>query len=68
MKVYILIKDEIGDRFIFGVYTSYDLAKAVGDWEIEKAQDWIDSMHSVNESVGNWVPRFYIEESDLISD
>lgn len=71
MKVYVLIKDETdynGDRSIFGVYTSYDSAKKIGDWETEKAQDWINSMRAVNEHVGNWVPNFYIEESDLISD
>ena len=54
MKVYVLIKDETdynGERTVFGVYTSYDSAKTIGDWETEKTQDWIDSMRSVNEPV-----------------
>ena len=70
MKVYVLIKDETdynGDRGVFGVYPTYDAAKAIGDWEIEKAQDWINSMHESGDNVGNWVPRFYIEETVFYS-
>lgn len=68
MKVFVLIKDETdynGDRDVFGVYHTYDEAKAVGDWEREKAQDWINSMRAVGENVGDWVPSFHVEESEL---
>lgn len=68
MKVYVLIKDETnynGDRDVFGVYETYDAAKAVGDWECEKVQDWVNSMRELNENVGNWVPQFYIEETEF---
>lgn len=69
MKVFVLIKDETdynGDRGVFGVYETYDAAKVAGDWETEKAQDWIDSMCETGENVvRNWVPRFYIEESEF---
>lgn len=68
MKVYVLIKDETdynGDRTVFGVYQSHDYAKSVGDWEIEKAQDWINSMRETGDNVGDWVPRFYIEETEF---
>ena len=67
MKVYVLIRDETdynGDRDVFGVYSTYDAAKASGDWEREKAQDWVNSMREVNENVGDWVPQFYIEETE----
>ncbi len=70
MKVYVLIKDETdynGERSVFGVYQSHNRAKSVSDWEIEKAQDWINSMRETGDSVGNWVPRFYIEETEFHS-
>lgn len=70
MKVYVLVKDETdynGERSVFGVYQSHDHAKSVGDWEIEKAQDWINSMRESGDNVGNWVPRFYIEETEFHS-
>ena len=68
MKVFVLIKDETdynGDQVVFGVYETYDAAKAAGDWEREKSQDWIDSMRNVGENVGDWVPQFHIEESEF---
>lgn len=67
MKVYVLIRDETdynGERDVFGVYPTYEAAKAIGDWEIEKAQDWVDSMRETGENVGNWVPSFDIEETE----
>jgi hypothetical protein len=68
MKAYVLIKDETdygGDRDVFGVYETYDAAKAVGDWEREKAQDWVNSMRENGENVGDWVPSFNIEETEF---
>lgn len=68
MKVFVLIKDETnynGDRDVFGVYDTYDAAKAVGDWERQKAQDWVDSMREVGENVGDWVPSFHVEEAEF---
>lgn len=71
MKVFVLIRDETdynGDRTVFGVYPTYDAAKAIGDWETEKAQDWVDSMRAIGDKVvGDWVPRFYIEETEFHS-
>jgi hypothetical protein len=66
--VYVLIKDETdynGDRTVFGVYATYDAAKTVGDWEHQKAQDWVDTMRETGENVGDWVPQFYIEETEF---
>ena len=71
MKVYVLIRDETdynGERDVFGVYPTYDAAKVIGDWEREKAQDWVDSMRESGDNVGNWVPRFYIEETEFYND
>lgn len=71
MKVFVLIKDETdynGDRTVHGVYQTYDEAKAVGDWEINKAQDWIDTMRESGEVVYDWVPSFHVEESVLDLD
>lgn len=68
MKVYVLIKDETdynGDRSVFGVYPSYDAAKTVGDWETEKARDWVELMRENNVTVGDWVPSFYTEETEF---
>ena len=68
MKVYVLIKDETdynGDRQVFGVYPTCDAAKVIGDWEVEKAQDWVNSMREGGDNVGDWVPRFYIEETEF---
>ncbi len=65
MQVFILIKDETdynGDRTVFGVYSEEGAAQAAADWEVEKAKDWIQSMHENNESVSDWIPRFYIEK------
>jgi hypothetical protein len=68
MKVFVLIKDETdynGDRDVIGVYDTYAAAKAVGDWQREKAQDWVNSMREVGDNVGDWVPQFYIEETEF---
>lgn len=73
MKVYVLIKDEtdynggrrVFGRRVFGVYPTYDAAKVIGDWEVEKAQDWVNSMREGGDNVGDWVPRFYIEETEF---
>jgi hypothetical protein len=68
MKVFVLIKDETdynGEREVFGVYPAYDAAKAVGDWEAEKARDWVNTMREGGENVGDWVPSFYIEETEF---
>lgn len=68
MKCYVLIKDETdynGDRSVFGVYPSYDEAMMAGTWEIEKAQDWVNSMRETGDNVGDWVPRFYVEETEF---
>ena len=72
MKVYVLIRDETdynGDRNVFGVYPTYEAAKVIGDWETEKAQDWVDTMRETGDNiVGNWVPSFHIEETFFYSD
>lgn len=71
MKVYVLIRDETdynGDRDVFGVYPTYDAAKAIGDWEREKAQDWADAMCEAGENVGDWVPSFHIEETEFYNE
>lgn len=72
MKVYVLIRDETdynGERVVVGVYPTFDAAEIVGDWETEKAQDWVDSMRESGENiVGNWVPSFRIEETEFYSD
>lgn len=68
MKVYILIRDETdfnGQREVFGVYSTYEAAKIIGDRERERAQDWVDTMREVGENVGNWVPSFHIEEASF---
>lgn len=68
MKVYVLIKDETdynGERTVFGVYSTYELAKVTGDYEIEKARDWVNSMRDIGETVGDWIPSFYIEETEF---
>jgi hypothetical protein len=70
MKVYVLIKDETdynGDRSVFGVYSTYEAAKVIGDWETEKSQDWVDAMREIGDDIiGNWwVPSFHIEESEF---
>ncbi len=68
MKVYVLIRDETdynGERDVVGVYPTYDAAKAIGDWEREKQQDWVDSMRESGENVGNWVPSFHVEEAEF---
>ena len=68
MKVFVLIKDETdynGDRDVFGVYPTYDAAKAIGDWETEKAQDWTDAMREAGGTAGDWVPSFHIEETEF---
>ena len=53
---------------MFGVYDSYDAAKAVGDWEREKAQDWVNSMREAGDNVGDWIPQFHIEETEFYND
>jgi hypothetical protein len=66
MKVYVLIRDEDGDRDVFGVYPTYDSAKAIGDWEKEKAEDWVNSMRETGEQVvGDWIPSFHVEEAEF---
>ena len=68
MKVYVLIRDETdynGNRDVVGVYPTYDAAKAIGDWELEKQQDWVDSMRESGENVGNWIPSFHVEEAEF---
>ncbi len=67
-KVYVLIRDETdynGERSVVGVYPTFDAAEVVGSWETEKARDWINSMRENGENVGDWVPRFYIEETEF---
>ena len=72
MKVYVLIRDETdynGERVVVGVYPTFEAAEIVGDWETEKAQDWVDSMRETGENiVGNWVPSFRIEEVEFYND
>lgn len=71
MKVYVLICDATdynGERSVVGVYASHEAAQSKGNWETEKAQDWADSMRESGDNVGNWVPRFYIEETEFYND
>lgn len=63
MKVYVLIQEDTAE--LFGVYPTYDDAKAIGDWETQKAQDWVDSLRETGENVVGWVPNFYIEETEF---
>jgi hypothetical protein len=68
MKVYVLICDATdynGNRDVFGVYPTYDAAKAIGDWEREKQQDWVNSMRETGENVGDWVSSFHVEEVEF---
>jgi hypothetical protein len=53
---------------VFGVYPTYDAAKVIGNWEREKAQDWVNSMREAGENVGDWVPSFHIEETEFYND
>lgn len=68
-KVFIVVKDETdydGDREYPKVFTDQESAQVYCDWEKQKVQDWVDCMRDIGENVGNWVPDFYIEESELI--
>ena len=72
MKVYVLICDATdynGERSVVGVYASHEAAQSKGDWETEKAQDWVDSMRESGDNiVGNWVPSFHVEEAEFYND
>lgn len=71
MKVHVLICDATdynGERSVVGVYASHEAAQSKGNWETEKAQDWVDSMRESGDNVGNWVPVFSIEETEFYND
>jgi len=74
MRCFIVVRDEtdyngIGiqghERTYPKVFTDREAAEVWCKWEVEKAEDWYQSMIEVGESVDRWIPSCYVEESEF---